>query len=86
MIQFVSNREIYEYMVRDIVPSACQRLWIATADIKDMYVSTGGRDMVPFLEVLDGMLKRGVEVWLIHAKAPDSPAPKALGCPKERSD
>ncbi len=42
--------------------------------------------MVPFLEVLDGMLKRGVELRLIHAKEPDSPAPKALGCPKERSD
>ncbi len=70
MIQFVSNREIYEYMVRDIVPSACQRLWIATADIKDMYVDSGGREMVPFLEMLDGMVKRGVEVWLIHAKEP----------------
>ena len=46
----------------------------------------GGRDMVPFLEVLDGMLKRGIEVRLIHAKEPDSPAPKASGCPRERSD
>ena len=26
--------------------------------------------MVPFLEVLDGMVKRGVEVRLIHAKEP----------------
>ena len=86
MTQFVSNRGIYEYIVRDIVPSACYRLWIATADIKDMYVDSGGRDMVPFLEVLDGMVKRGVEVRLIHAKDLDSPAPKALGCPKERSD
>ena len=70
MTQFVSNRGIYEYIVRDIVPSACHRLWIATADIKDMYVDSGGRDMVPFLEVLDGMLKRGVELRLIHAKDP----------------
>ena len=70
MTQFVSNRGIYEYIVRDIVPSACHRLWIATADIKDMYVDSGGRDMVPFLEVLDGMVKRGVEVRLIHAKDP----------------
>ena len=70
MPQFVSNRGIYEYIVRDIVPSACHRLWIATADIKDMYVDSGGRDMVPFLEVLDGMVKRGVEVRLIHAKDP----------------
>ena len=109
------------------------------ADIKDMYVDAGGREMVPFLEVLDGMVKRGIEVRLIHAKAPgpnwrndfdryptlwtamermlcprvhfkciiidgrkgyfgsanltgagmgakDTPAPKASGCPKERSD
>ena len=35
-----------------------------------MYVDSGGRDMVPFLEVLDGMVKRGVEVRLIHAKDP----------------
>lgn len=42
----------------------------ARADIKDMYVDAGGRDMVPFLEVLDGMLQRGVELRLIHAKEP----------------
>ena len=70
MTQFVSNREIYERVVCGIVPQARERLWIATADIKDMYVSTGGRDMVSFLEVLDGMLKRGVELRLIHAKEP----------------
>ena len=27
-----------------------------------------GREMVPFLEVLNGMVKRGIEVRLIHAK------------------
>ena len=35
-----------------------------------MYVDIGGRDMVPFLEVLAGMLKRGIEVRLVHAKEP----------------
>ncbi len=70
MTQFVSNREIYELVICGIVPQARERLWIATADIKDMYVSTRGRDMVSFLEVLDGMLKRGVELRLIHAKEP----------------
>ena len=35
-----------------------------------MYVDAGGREMVPFLEVLDGMVKRGIEVRLIHAKDP----------------
>ena len=70
MTTFLSNREIYERVIRETVPLARERLWIATADIKDLYVDTGGRDMVPFLQVLDGMLKRGIELRLIHAKEP----------------
>ena len=70
MTTFLSNREIYTSVICGVVPQARERLWIATADIKDMYVDTGGRDMVPFLEVLDGMVKRGIEVRLIHAKDP----------------
>ena len=92
MTQFLSNRDIYESVICGIVPQVKERLWIATADIKDMYVDTitaersegrakrgdsrgesrvpSGRDMVPFLEVLDGMVKRGIEVRLIHAKDP----------------
>ena len=34
----LTNREIYERVVCGIVPQARERLWIATADIKDMYV------------------------------------------------
>ena len=70
MTTFLSNRDIYESVICGIVPQVRERLWIATADIKDMYVDTGGRDMVPFLEVLDGMVKRGIEVRLVHAKGP----------------
>ena len=70
MTQFVSDREIYEQVVRDRVPRAKRRLWIATADIKDMYVDAGGSEMVPFLKVLAQLVGRGVEIRLIHAKEP----------------
>ena len=70
MTTFLSNRAIYETVIRDAVSRTRERLWIATADIKDMYVETGGRDMVPFLQVLADMLKHGVEIRLIHAKEP----------------
>ena len=79
MTAFLSNRDIYESVVCGIVPQVRERLWIATADIKDMYVEPpsrvaevrrGGRDMVPFLEVLARMVKRGIEVRLMHAKEP----------------
>ena len=39
MTKFISDREIYEQVIRDAVPTAKERLWIATADIKDMYVA-----------------------------------------------
>ena len=35
MMQFLSNREIYERVVCGIVPQAKERLWIATADGMD---------------------------------------------------
>ena len=70
MIRFVKDREIYEQVIRDRVPLVKKRLWIATADIKDMYVDSGGRDMVPFLKVLAALIGKGGEIRLIHAKEP----------------
>ena len=70
MTTFLSNRSIYTSVICGIVPEVRERLWIATADIKDMYVAVSGRDIVPFLEVLAKMVKRGIEVRFIHAKEP----------------
>ena len=70
MTALFPNRDIYTSVVCFLLSQAKERLWIATADIKDMYVDSGGREMVPFLEVLDTLVKRGVEVRFIHAKDP----------------
>ena len=72
MTEFISDREIYEQAVLNLVPSAKNRLWIATADIKDMYVEKPGlrKQMVPFLQILAELLQRGVAIRLIHAKEP----------------
>lgn len=72
MTTFLSSRDIYEAVICGIVPQVRERLWIATADIKDMYVDTGGREMVPFLEVLDGMVKRGIDEEVLKKKSPDA--------------
>jgi len=44
-------------------------LWIGTADIKDLYIRDG-LHAEPFLKLLATLIKRGVEVRLIHAKEP----------------
>lgn len=68
MIHYIADKEHYTKVL-----ALCEKvkhdLWIGTADLKDLYVE-GGRDMVPFLPVLDKLLKRGVDVRLLHAKEP----------------
>ena len=44
-------------------------LWIATADIKDLHVKTG-TGQIPFLGVIAGLIRKGVQVRLMHAKEP----------------
>ena len=53
----------------EMVPATKRFLWIGTADIKDLYVAKGGK-MVPFLEVLSDLLRKGVEIRLVYAKEP----------------
>ena len=68
MIKYIADKEHYTEVL-----SRCEKvkhdLWIGTADLKDLYVGSG-KNVVPFLSVLDKLLKRGVEVRLLHAKEP----------------
>ena len=68
MTQYIADKEHYTKVL-----ALCEKvkhdLWIGTADLKDLYVE-GGKDAVPFLSVLDKLLKRGVDVRLLHAKEP----------------
>ena len=59
--RFVQDRMIYTEVIAKLVPQAQTRLWIATADIKDMYVEHNGT-MVPFLKILAELIGRGVEI------------------------
>jgi len=68
MVRYISDRDHYsEVLAR--CEGVKHDLWIATADIKDLYVEDGNR-VVPFLSVLDKLTKRGVDVRLLHAKEP----------------
>ncbi|MHC4069945.1 MAG: phospholipase D-like domain-containing protein [Planctomycetota bacterium] len=69
MLEFVTDRQIYEKVVCGRIPGAKKFLWLATSDLKDMYVDKGGKKC-PFLEVLSDLVGRCVEVRLLHAKEP----------------
>jgi phosphatidylserine/phosphatidylglycerophosphate/cardiolipin synthase-like enzyme len=67
--RLVLNQETYQAVVAEIVPAASRLLWLVTADLKDLHVASGRR-FVPFLEIIAGKIREGVEVRLVHAKEP----------------
>jgi phosphatidylserine/phosphatidylglycerophosphate/cardiolipin synthase-like enzyme len=69
-VEFITNRQIYEKVICGAIPSASLFVWLATSDLKDLYVEKGRKKMVPFLEIIADLLKKGVKVRLIHAKQP----------------
>lgn len=66
--QFIFGSDHYN-KVLSRVASVKRSLWIGTADIKDLYVKVGTQTK-PFLAVLAQLIKKGVEIRLIHAKEP----------------
>jgi len=69
MTEFIKDREIYERVIGDLIPKAKKFLWLATADLKDLYVDKNGK-IVPFLEILSDLIKKNVEIRLLHSKEP----------------
>ncbi|OHB80058.1 MAG: hypothetical protein A2Z25_06430 [Planctomycetes bacterium RBG_16_55_9] len=69
MLDFITDRDIYEKVICGRMGDARKFLWIATSDLKDLHVAKSGR-MVPFLEILSDLVKRKVEIRLLHAKEP----------------
>ena len=69
MLDYVTDRDIYEQVIRDRIPKARRFVWMATSDLKDLYVNKGRR-MVPFLEILSDLVDKQVEIRLLHAKEP----------------
>lgn len=67
--EFITNKDIYEKVIQQRIPFAEKFVWIGTSDIKDLYVKKKTK-MVPFLEVLSDLIKKGIEIRLIHAKEP----------------
>ena len=67
-IKYIQNEQHYTEIISQVA-TVKHSLWIGTADIKDLYVMKGN-DAVPFLSMLADLLKKGVDVRLIHAKEP----------------
>lgn len=68
LFQYIADEEHYKQVIEKI-ENTKHHLWIGTADIKDLYVKKG-RTTKPLLAVLSGLVDKGVEIRIIHAKEP----------------
>jgi phosphatidylserine/phosphatidylglycerophosphate/cardiolipin synthase-like enzyme len=73
----LTGRSLYEEVIRDGLLQARRSVWIATANVKELFVepSAGrrartGREYVSVLSVFDDLAARGVELKLLHAELP----------------
>lgn len=69
MTTYIADIEHYSEVIARI-PKVKRLLWIATADLKDLYVKKSEKTVVPLLQILNDLVKKGVEVRLLHAKEP----------------
>ena len=68
MFTYISNASHYKEVLSRVL-NVKHTLWIGTADIKDLYIEIGN-EKKPFLALIAQLIRKGVEVRLIHAKEP----------------
>lgn len=66
MLTYTSNSSHCKELLSRVL-NVKHSLWIGTADIKDLYIDVGN-EKKPFLALIAQLIKKGVEVRLIHAK------------------
>lgn len=68
MIRYIQNEAHYTEVIKRI-RNVQRRLWIGTADMKDLYVKDRNTT-IPLLGVLNQLIRQNVEIRLLHAKEP----------------
>lgn len=67
-LKYIQDEQHYSEVI-SLISKVEHTLWIGTADIKDLYVKHKTK-VVPLLSIFDILLKRHVNIRLIHAKEP----------------
>ncbi len=70
--ELVSGRDLYRRVVLERLAGARESAWIATANLKAMLVEQDGR-FRPVVDLFAKLMRRGVELRLLHAELPSRP-------------
>jgi len=70
--ELLVGRELYREVILERLARAERSVWIATANVKEMYVERAGR-FRSVMELFAELAARGVELRLLHAEVPSRP-------------
>ena len=70
--ELLANGELYREVVLRRLAHARESVWIATANVKEMFVDTGS-GFRSVLDLFDELRGRGVELRILHAELPSRP-------------
>ncbi len=77
-MRFISDSRHYSLLIEEGVLRAKERIWIATANVKDLHVPGGRGRSVPLLNHLERLQVKGVSIRLLHGGRPSAPFLRSL--------
>ena len=69
-LEFLTNEEIYKKVMQEEIPSTRHTLLIATAYTKQTTIELIKGESMPFVKLLDDLIRRNIKVFLIFAGKP----------------
>jgi len=73
MLELILNEDHLTGVLTEALTSCRHRLFIATADVKDVHIPDGRGDARSILEVFDDLSGRGIDIRLLHGGVPSGP-------------
>ena len=77
IIDLFSGRELYRHVIQDAILNAENYVWIATANLKDMYIPKA-RGYRSILETFNDMAEKKISFRIIHSDLPSKPFRNSL--------
>ena len=72
-MKLITDVDHFVSIVIDGMLKAQNRIWIATANVKDLHVPGGRRKSLPLLSHFEKMQRKGVNIRILHGGKPSAP-------------
>jgi phosphatidylserine/phosphatidylglycerophosphate/cardiolipin synthase-like enzyme len=71
--QLLEGSKLYRTVVQQRMVNARESLWVSTANVKAMMVELSPGDFRPVVDLFAQLVRRGVDVRVLHAELPSRP-------------